>query len=426
LLINRSYARLWCGQAVSAVGDTVFATTLVLWVSQVLAGGRAWAPAAAAGLLVAAGAAFFMVGPVAGVFVDRWNRRSVMMWSEMIRAGLAAGLTGMSFLPVTALPAGAWLAALYTAVFILTAVGQFFGPARLAMTRDIVDGEAARARAAGLAEATTSAAAVIGPPVAAPLLFTAGFHWALGLNAASYLASWLATRSLSPAPGSRPASRARAGLRAEFGAGLRIFARSRFLASLLTVTIICQCGTGAVTALNVFFVTRDLHASPSLFGMAEALMGAGFIAGSLAAGHLVRRIGARALVWAGLLAAGVLAAAYGLQRNLPAGLAMLAVYGAVIAALNTAVAPLLLDAAPGEFLGRVLAVFNPANQLANALSVVMWGWLASTVLRDFRASIAGVTINSVSLIFIAAGGLIIASGIRAFIALPSASAPPVR
>jgi hypothetical protein len=56
-LINRNYAKLWYGQAVSAIGDTVFGTTLVLWVSQVLARGLSWAPAAVSGILVAAGAA---------------------------------------------------------------------------------------------------------------------------------------------------------------------------------------------------------------------------------------------------------------------------------------------------------------------------------------------------------------------------------
>jgi hypothetical protein len=71
-LINRNYAKLWYGQAVSAVGDCVFGTTLVLWVSQVLANGRSWAPAAVSGILVAASAAFSLVGPFAGVFVDRW------------------------------------------------------------------------------------------------------------------------------------------------------------------------------------------------------------------------------------------------------------------------------------------------------------------------------------------------------------------
>ena len=185
-------------------------------------------------------------------------------------------------------------------------------------------------------------------------------------------------------------------LHVEFSVGLRLFARNRFLVTLLTVTMICQCGTGAISTLNVFFVTRDLHASPHLFGFAETAMGAGFIVGALAAGRMVRWIGARALTWSGLLATGVLAACYALQRSFPAGLVMRAVYAMPIAMLNTAVAPLLLNAAQREYLGRVMAVFNPLNQFASMLSVVFSGWLTSTVLRSFRALFGGVTLNSVS------------------------------
>ena len=102
---------------------------------------------------------------------------------------------------------------------------------------------------------------------------------------------------------------------------------------------------------------------------------------------------------------------------------MLAIYAMPIAMLNTAVAPLLLDAAPREYLGRVMAVFMPVNQLASMLSMVICGWLTSTILRSFRASFAGVTLNSVSLIFIVAGALIFISGIRAFTALPETAVP---
>jgi MFS family permease len=119
MLVNRNYAKLWYGQAVSAIGDTVFGTTLVLWVSQVLVRGSPWAPAAVSGILVAAGAAIALVGPVAGVFVDRWNRKSTMMRTEVIRAAMVAGLTGLSFVPVRDLPIGLWLAAVYLVVFVL-------------------------------------------------------------------------------------------------------------------------------------------------------------------------------------------------------------------------------------------------------------------------------------------------------------------
>src|ERR1700691_3952978 len=203
-LINRNYARLWYGQAVCAVGDTVFGTTLVLWVLQDRAGGRSWAPAAVSGILVAAAAAFALVGRIAGVFVDRWNRKSTMMWTEVIRAAMVAGLTGLSFVPLRDLPVWLWLAAVYLVVFVLTAAGQFFSLARFATTGDIVRGEADRARAAGLAEATTSAAGIIGPPIAAPLLFTVGLQWALAANAASYAVSYLAIRFLRLGPERRP------------------------------------------------------------------------------------------------------------------------------------------------------------------------------------------------------------------------------
>jgi MFS family permease len=420
MLINRSYAKLWSGQAVSAAGDRVAYTTLVLWVSQVLAAGRSWGPAAVSGLLVAAGAACILAGPVAGVFVDRWDRRSVMAWSEAIRAVLAGGLAGMSFTPVRALPPGAWLAGFYTAVFTLTAAGQFADPARLAATGDLVHGEAEQVRAVGLAEAAASAAGVIGPPVAALLFYTIGARLALAVNAASYLVSWMALRSLPRGGGPRPAAASRGGLRAEWAAGLRTFRRSSTLTALLTVTVICQLGTGALSALNVFFVITDLHASGRVFGVAEMTIGAGFIVGALSASRLVRRAGPRGLTWSCLLAAGVLAAGYGMQRSVPAALAVLAAYAVLLAVLNTAVKPLLLTAAPRAYLGRVMAIWHPVNQLASTVSVIVWGWLASTVLHGFRASVAGVTINSVSLIFLLAGGLIIASGIRALTTLPPA------
>ena len=385
-LVNRNFAKLWYGQAVSAVGDTVFGTTLVLWVSQVLVRGSAWAPAAVSGILVAAGAAVGLVGPVAGVFVDRWNRKLTMMRTEAIRAAMVTGLTGLSFVPVRELPIGLWLAAVYLVVFVLNGVGQFFNPARFATTGDVVHGEEDRIRAAGLAEATVSAAGIVGPPIAALLLFTVGFQWALAVNAASYVVSILAIRLLRLTPAPRSPGLAEAGstgLYAEFSAGLRLFARNRFLVTLLTVTMICQCGTGAISALNVFFVTRDLHASSGLFGIAETAMGVGFIIGALAAGGMVRDRRPRAdLVGpAGNgRPGGWLRAAAQLPRGPgPAGALRHSDRDA-----EQAVVPLLLDAAPRQYMGRVMAVFMPVNQLASMLSVVVSGWLTSTVLRSFR------------------------------------------
>jgi MFS family permease len=65
---------LWLGQSVSYLGDFVFDTTIVLWISTVIARSQSWAPAAVGGVLIAAAVPTLLLGPVAGVFVDRWNR----------------------------------------------------------------------------------------------------------------------------------------------------------------------------------------------------------------------------------------------------------------------------------------------------------------------------------------------------------------
>lgn len=188
ILINRDFARLWLGQAVSTVGDYVFDTTLVVWVATVLFRGNGrLGPLAVSGLVLCTILATLLIGPVAGVFVDRWNHRRIMLASELIRFALVGGLTLVILLPVTALPAGAWLALLYVVVFLVSAMEQFFNPARFATIGDIVTGEADQSRAFGLSTATVSSAAIIGPPLAAPLLFAAGIKWALLLNALSYL-----------------------------------------------------------------------------------------------------------------------------------------------------------------------------------------------------------------------------------------------
>jgi MFS family permease len=101
-LINRDYARLWWGQAVSSIGDFVFDTTLVLWIATKLGKGQSWSPAAVGGVMLAASIAILVVGPLAGVFVDRWNRRRTMLRTEKYRAVLVGGLTAVAFLPTSA------------------------------------------------------------------------------------------------------------------------------------------------------------------------------------------------------------------------------------------------------------------------------------------------------------------------------------
>ncbi|MFD3534645.1 MFS transporter [Streptomyces sp. NPDC058664] len=431
-LINRDYTRLWFGQAVSSVGDAVFSTTLVLWVATVLAKDETWAPVAVSGVLMASSAAVLVIGPLAGVFVDRWDKRGTMLLSEAVRGVLVALLTVVSFLPTDALPAGVWLALVYVTVLLLHAAGQFFSPARFAILADLVKGDADRARAAGIAQATGETAWIIGPPLAAPLLFTAGLQWALLFNALSYAVSYVAIRSIgvrpTPAgpagagspekPGGKPSGKQGGGLRREFTDGLRFFARSRFLVALLLLAVIGQFGIGALSTLNVFFTTDNLHAEPHLYGYVGMAMGVGGITGALCAGRVVQWFGARRSTWISLLVSGVLLVAYSRQGGFLAGVALLFVFAVPLTVLNTAMAPLLLAAAPPDYRGRVMAVFYPVTKLASMLSAVLSGWLAGSVLHGFAGSVGGLRFGPIDTIFAVSGLIVVLSGVYAWLALP--------
>jgi MFS family permease len=419
-LINREFARLWCGQGVSAVGDMAFGTTLVLWVGTVLAKGKPWAPAAVSAVLLAEGAAVLLVGPLAGVFVDRWNSRLTMLRTDMVRCALAGLLGTLAFLPAPALPVWAWLAVICTVVFALNVGGQFFGPAQYAAIAELLTGEEDRARAASIGQATTAAALITGPPLAAPLLFGVGLPWALLFNAATYAVSFTAIRSmrLGPHAGQQQESTRRAGLRAEFAAGLRFFAGSRLLVALLALAVVATCGLGLLNALDVFFVTKNLRASPHVYGYLGAAFGLGAIVGALVASHAVRRFGARTTTWVSLIVEGVLVLGYSRQTTILGGVTALFLCAVPMTMLNTAMTPLLMSAAPRQYLGRVVAVFTPANQLAAMLSTLVAGWLASSVLRNFAGSLAGVRFGPIDTIYAVSGLLVIAAGVCAWAVLP--------
>ena len=197
VFINRDFTLLLFGQAISALGDTIFDFTLLIWMTVDLTRGQSWAPLAVSGLVAAEYIPMLVVRPFSGVFVDRWNRQRILINADICRALLVvltlftAGIVPLPLLAPHGLPLGFRISALYVLVFLLNTFGQFFNPARVAIISELVPDEY-RARAAGLQEAFFNLARVIGPPLAAPLLFTLGVQWGLLLDAFSFVISFLA------------------------------------------------------------------------------------------------------------------------------------------------------------------------------------------------------------------------------------------
>jgi MFS family permease len=434
-LVNRDFTRLWYGSAVSTVGDYVFNTTLTLWVAVKLGAGKSWAPAAVSGLLLAGVLAVVVVGPLAGVWVDRWNRKRTMLITEAVRAVVAGAMALLSLLPQHDLPVGAWLGLIFVLVFILNSAGRFFVPARQVTIGQVVEGETQRTRAFGIDNAASAFASMIGPPLAAPLLFTSGVTWALALNAASYVVSFYAVRSVRvPAAPSAAEAAADAAADAEkasadaagpsgcgfwrdFREGFAFLFRDPFVRTLLFVAVTCQAGSGALNTLDVFFVTGNLHVAAKYYGVLAFGVGAGLIIGSLLAARVVARLGAAMTTAAVLALAGLLFLVYARQTTFAAGFVLVLLAEVPIAVVNTSAAPLFLAAIPQQLYGRVMAVFATVNQGVQMLSMLVAGWLASSSFRTFHADLLGLHMGPIDTIFSVSALLLVLGGVNAFITL---------
>lgn len=420
-LVNRDFAKLWYGQAISSVGDFMFTTTLTLWIAVKLGAGRSWAPAAISGLLIAATAAIVVVGPIAGVLVDRWERRRTMLRTESVRAALAALLALVSLVPQHDLPTGVWLVLVYAVVFALNAAGRFFGPAQMVTISRVVPGLESQTKAFGLANATNAIARMIGPPLAAPLLFSAGVTWALAFNAASYLVSYYTIRSIEFAPEPAVPAHAHTGRRfwRELAEGARTLLGNRVIFGILVCAMVCQVGVGALNTLDVFFVVGNLHVPAKNFGYMAIAMGVGLILGSLVAPRLVRRLGPATTTTCAMVAAGAIYMVYARQTTFAAGLAVLLLFEVPVAVVATAMEPILLAAVPRGFYARVMSAFGTLNQGTLMLSMALSGWIASSALHDFRGRVLGVHVGPMDAILTLAGLAIVLGGVVSKLTIPS-------
>ncbi|MGI8826415.1 MAG: MFS transporter [Chloroflexota bacterium] len=421
-LLNRNFALLWTGGTISTVGDFTFDTMLLLWIATTIARGQTWAPLAVSGLLVVVAIPTILVGPLAGVFADRWDGRRTMLAMDAIRTlliPLLVPLTGaihLSFISA-ALPARTQIALIYAIVFLSTCCSQFCNPCRIGVLRDVVK-EHDQPHASSMTQITMAISMLVGPPIAAPLYFRLGPQAALVADAASFAVSFTALLLMRvPRFVEDQSARNEADFFAELRAGARLYRDSRTLKAVLITGIVIMLGAGALNALDVFFVRWNLHTSPTLYGWLAGIQGAGILAGAILASAFVERLGVARLLWGSTILAGFLTIVFARLTSFVPALAVTFVIGVAVAGLNVAAQPLLLRATPRHLLGRATALLNPAITLASVISIALAGWLVSTVLHGFRASAGGVFFGPIDTVYTVAGLVIIAAGIYAMVAL---------
>ncbi|MGH2356050.1 MAG: MFS transporter, partial [Chloroflexota bacterium] len=151
VLRRRDFALLWTAGLISLLGDSVLRVALPFYVYQ-----RTGSPASTGLMVIVETLPQILFGSVAGVFVDRWDRKRTLVVADLLRAGL------LLLLPLTTSDNWFWL--LYAVAFLQATTGQFFFPARSTPLTRLVDEERLLA-ANSLEFVNAETIRLIGPPL---------------------------------------------------------------------------------------------------------------------------------------------------------------------------------------------------------------------------------------------------------------------
>jgi MFS family permease len=353
LFRHRDFLLLFVGQAVSRLGDGLY-TAAIAW----LAWSLTHEPSAVALVTAAAYGPTFVATVVGASYADRYDRRRLMIATDLLRAAVVA-ITPL-LLAVGLLN----LELLVAAVALLSLVGAPFAPARNAIVPEIVPAERLL-EANGLLQVAFRAAFFVGPLLVAPLLAVASLELVLALDVLTFLAS-AATLAATRV---RPAARAvdPVGLRADLAAGLAALrAQPDVLIVIATFVLALLAASGFLTVGVVALVGEGLAGNGGDYGLLLGIAGVAEVLGALALSRLpLHNLALTAvLAWALL---GAFRFPLGLAETPIVAGALLAMTGFASALTDIPLIALVQQRIPDRHLAKALGLWEAG--VAGALAV---------------------------------------------------------
>jgi MFS family permease len=345
---NANYRNTWLAQVVSEIGDYFNNIAVFALVMEKSGSGLV-----VSGVMLSRAIPAVLAGPLAGVLLDRLDRKRIMIASDLVRAVLA-----FAFLLTIHQPRP-WL--LYTLSALLMFASPFFTAGRAAILPTIATADELHA-ANSLTQTTQWATLTIGTLLAGFSAAALGYHWAFIINAFSFLFSAAAIWRIAVPQGFRPA-RGKAGAPAwrDYREGLAYMRRVPLTMGIAMISVGWAMGGGAAQILFALFGEQVFHRGPAGIGSIWGFAGIGLLIGG-AVGHLCGKratfTGYKRTVTFSYLVHGGAYMLFSQAASFPAALIymLLSRVGmAVTSVLNNAQ---LLRHTPDEFRGRVFSTLE--------------------------------------------------------------------
>lgn len=302
VLRNRSFFLLWLGQIVSQLGDRLGQVALVALVYSRSPGSTLQLTLAFIIIIFPV----FIVGPVAGAYVDRWNRRQTMYICDLARALLVLAIPFILKIkfgfPLT-----------YLVLFFVFCLGRFFLPAKLAIIPDLVSKEELTI-ANSLVNTTGMIATVLGFGISAMIINAWGPESGFYIDALSFLVSAGCIVFIKLKRESRldPSALGLAIVRAisksiaqEIKEGVSYFFRLPDIRSTAGIFFALAAGLGAFSVVSIRFLQQTFQ-SGTVWAKLCVPLGLGLLLGSIIYGKYCQRFSPYRIIFASLFGSGIL------------------------------------------------------------------------------------------------------------------------
>lgn len=395
VLRQRNFGLLWLAGFLALSGTWAFYAAMPIYIldqtGSVFYSGAVWTLIAVPGIVI---------GPAAGVWVDRWDRRRVMLWCNIAQAISA------SFLLVVG---GSHGVAIATAVLLAQAIiTSLFSPAENALLPTVVSDEDLQT-ANALNSLNDGLARIAGPFIGAVLYAWIDIRGAALVNVIAFLVA-AGLISLVLAPGTPPKSddheheSTMQSLRVAIG----YIRNSRLLTVLFLVAALSGIADAPLTAALASFIRNTLDRSAADFGLFLSLRGVAGIAGGLVIGQIASRFRMDRLLIASLFILAIEIAFIAIARDFWVFVGLMLVVGPVFAAMATAFPTLLQRGSQDAWRGRLFALYGAMAGIIFAVSS-----LAGSVIAAAFSPTASVALSA---------GLYLVAAIVALWLLPAAVA----
>ena len=365
IISSRTYFPLWLGQLVSNFGDTINYVALVVLVYKLSGSGLAVALTVVLEIIP-----ILLLAPIAGVIIDRFSRKAILITSDLVRAVLVLGL---------AVADQTWH--VYIIVVLLTSASVFFNPTVQAVMPAIVERESLLA-ANSVSWTTGRLVQILASAIAGGLIAFIGTGPAFGLNAATFLFSaFMIARLTIPAHAGQITSTSKRGLQGWAGdieRGLRYVRGDRFVSRMLLVQALASFAVGATGALLVVLSEQHLRQPPEGFAWLLAAIGVGALLGPILLGSVTQNYRDIRLLFVPYIIRGAGDILIALFTPLPVALLILFVYG-----LNTSTGMIVYNSimqseVPEEVRGRIFTLMDANWNFLRLISLGLGGALVAT------------------------------------------------